>query len=1363
MPDIFDALVADKKTVKPVSKQSAARVTSDVFDEVLASQSEANQLPVLRPGFETMNPNEMMPFERSVFLRQQRQGMGEKGFDERHPTTSKFLDIVTGQANPETQVGAAATGVVEGVAPSLDPRHYFTGPARLLGVDPDKGTVSFDTAADSLGLLGEAAAEGMRQQAEKAGLQGFTPEHAIGNALFKFGKELVEDVRTMPERFVEDQNKPLSEKLEDAVTFGVVPFAEPLKKLFPGATAQAGEIALAPIPFLGRGISQDAEIANDPTQPDTERTRARARVGSVVASTIGGARTARTAQRQGLKVAVTNPIVDTVRDVSTKSDVFDEVAAELGKVDNGTQAAAPVNEAPAAPKISRADRVALRQKGFADEQINNMSAEDARSNLAKTNPESGQISADEIAPAVKQEAGEAPGANTAPLKAKSSEPPPVSERLAAIRRAQDAKTNTPELAKPTLREKLPELAKEASRRFYDRFRDWREVSRDLKERGVHLDAAENPDFVLDISYGGAGGRIQASAIELKRTIDEAAKAGAKEDLRDFLNLTGYRRAFQTLEQRKADATARFERHNYNAARGQHDAKAMAAEASREIAAIENRIIGRKVVPQYASLDEVQADMNTLRAVRGEARFNHIAKLANRVFDLNARAWKEAYEGGLISKSVYEQGLARGKEYIPLERIFEDEAGSRGPSTPYILDLKNQKVLRRLEGSERYNRDPFAASLDRVAETTREVERNKAAKVAVKALLRDKDFYADQVSLVEHRKVDYFGAKKEGVNVLPKAPEDGRGTISFYEDGEKFTYAVPKLLADALTIANNQNQLQLASGMLLDLPRRVFRAGATGSNLAFMLKNVPRDVFDLHLLSKASSGLSATEMAKFQYRWLQSFYDSLTRNERYLDFLRSGAANSTLQKQITPQTFLRLDRGSRVKDVFGEVIDSVAKLNSAAEEATKMTALKTLRERGLSETEAVIETRRFGGSPDFARRGSHSRDIDLAMMFFNVGLQGTGRLFNRGAGVATNPKLWTAATMATLSLYANNAQFIGTDGVREWDRVPASDKRNFWVILRPETYRTDDGVVRHKAWKVPKPQGVRAWFNSLEDTADLAVTGKGSVVQTGLNVVSDLLPGQFNLKEDRLTSSAGQGLLTSLNPAIKVPLELAGNKDSFTGVPIVPKRLENAPAAAQKTLFTSPTAVKIGEALDLSPMKLQHSIRGFFGGVGDQGVALADLAQPRARKLDRLEGDQLTANLPVLGIFLRGFVGSAADQVEREAAQRFYEDVDRALTLHAHFETIKQSDVAGAKKLLSDPEQAAYITFAPALKRTVGVLAEMRRLEEQVETSSMPAEEARKKMRFLRDKRLEAFRQSERLAQLVESAKRKSRLLFEAKR
>jgi hypothetical protein len=48
-----------------------------------------------------------------------------------------------------------------------------------------------------------------------------------------------------------------------------------------------------------------------------------------------------------------------------------------------------------------------------------------------------------------------------------------------------------------------------------------------------------------------------------------------------------------------------------------------------------------------------------------------------------------------------------------------------------------------------------------------VERNKAAKTAVKALLRDKDFYGPQVSLIEQRKLDFFAPKKDGADVLPK--------------------------------------------------------------------------------------------------------------------------------------------------------------------------------------------------------------------------------------------------------------------------------------------------------------------------------------------------------------------------------------------------------------------------------------------------------------------------------------------------------------------------------------------------------------------------------------------------------------------
>jgi hypothetical protein len=72
-----------------------------------------------------------------------------------------------------------------------------------------------------------------------------------------------------------------------------------------------------------------------------------------------------------------------------------------------------------------------------------------------------------------------------------------------------------------------------------------------------------------------------------------------------------------------------------------------------------------------------------------------------------------------------------------------------------------------------------------------------------------------------------------------------------------------------------------------------------------------------------------------------------------------------------------------------------------------------------------------------------------------------------------------ASMGALMLEAHNSEYTDPDGVPSIDRVSVNDKKNYFIILTDETYRSSDGVVRHRYLKIPKSHAAKLIYNPIE--------------------------------------------------------------------------------------------------------------------------------------------------------------------------------------------------------------------------------------------------------------------------------------------
>jgi hypothetical protein len=821
-----------------------------------------------------------------------------------------------------------------------------------------------------------------------------------------------------------------------------------------------------------------------------------------------------------------------------------------------------------------------------------------------------------------------------------------------------------------------------------------------------LDVDNSPYVSAWLAAGGGGGMAEAHLLDYKNIIKDAQSNKMGEHLNDYLNLRGYQRVYDVMQERiqEADDAILKAQQALQTPKLPIEVEAGIRKALREAKAEKQEVIDRltskTLVPQPYDPPKIAADLAQMQAQLGP-KFGQVKALADRVFGLNRKVLDMVHDSGILGDAEYQKYTGRGDEYIPMHRILEqisdftgqiaEGSGGEGRAGSPLY-LRQQNVIKALMGSDRINRDPITASADANLEGLREVARNGVIKDYLKVAIADPN----------------------GVGKLFKPVRSGykagldEGLVGVYINGQQHTFKVPSWLAESLKNVSATSQDIIGKGPLTYFSK-ILRQGATVGNLAWSVPNAMRHLGDMAIMSdqglvdrfiKNPRGLPK-DVVNLLKDWNKSLYSTIVSDTARQEFLRSGAAYSTLQSIISPEQSLDLNTlGFKQKVAQGRVVDVVADFNRSVEDATKMTTYKRLREAGYTEKAAAWETRNFGGGPDFAKQGKMSQAIGLASMFYNAHLQYVSRILVRASEnpmrIAVALGAITAMTMALSEHNQNQKDEKGNPLMRQ---VPFSERENYHVILTGDTYKDTGKPVKIL---VPKPSIIKILGNPIENMIN-KIDGHEEREGTslGLQAIANMLPGQTTVPEgagytaEDVGKAAARGVISSLNPVIKTPLEEAMNyKTTGTGGPIVPGREQNIDPRFQYSPSTSEMAKHLGEGgwrgatagaaegatvgyllggikgaalggglgtitgtFGVSPRRAEHIIDSTTAGVGKIATGFVDPFIGGVQQT-KMGSDKYT-NMPVIGPIMGRFMGSSMDQQEQTLTEQFYRDAQRA--------------------------------------------------------------------------------------------------------
>jgi hypothetical protein len=725
---------------------------------------------------------------------------------------------------------------------------------------------------------------------------------------------------------------------------------------------------------------------------------------------------------------------------------------------------------------------------------------------------------------------------------------------------------------------MSDLRSTAIRRLFDQHIDlYQQIDEMTARQGLEILPIHDPKTNLRLVQGGTAARNEYHRLVIAGARGAAVKAKMLPHVTKLLDLRGWIRGHKILHEKMLEA---FHKGDY-AAYAMYKTKMARGEA----------------MPAGYTPAKAQAKLIELEKSMTEAEWAQAEDLASKLWEPLTKARDEMYKEGLLTDQVYKDMVRRGKDYIPLHRLQHDEL-RQDPDWGYFggFDRATLLALHRLEGSPLPTVDPYEGAYNLLTKINHDI--------GVQQVMRS-IFY-----LKELDPNGFFGKNIRELVPGEKPPHDWV-RLTFRRKGEKVPFAMPREIAHSLEHATPKEvSLVEQFGQLF---KKGLQVGAVGANIAFAAPNLARDMGELMALSHAGSVINPKRMAKVAVQIGKTIGHILRRDEAYMQFLYHRAANSTFTKAIAPEYFakdLPWKRGL-VKKAIRLPLTVPMEAVAFTEELTKFTGYAQLIDDGWTPERAAAETREYAGTPDFAVRGTSTYAANLAIPFFGVRARGKARFWNR---IARNPKklaqLIAASMLVSMILYRCNAQYRDEKGEPEMDHVPEDIKRNNWVFM---TDHIDEATGRRKYATIRKPESFQVIANPMERALHEVMERQGFQGKDFWQMVTDF--GQagipffpdIDVENEGVLEGTLRSIGASVNPGLKEPVEQFANYDFYRRIPMIPKGEEGLDPRLQVGPYTSPTAQSIGNALGISPRRVEHAIEGTLAGVGEQALSVADYA------------------------------------------------------------------------------------------------------------------------------------------------------------
>ena len=643
--------------------------------------------------------------------------------------------------------------------------------------------------------------------------------------------------------------------------------------------------------------------------------------------------------------------------------------------------------------------------------------------------------------------------------------------------------------------------------------------------------------------------------------------------------------------------------------------------------------------------------------------------------IRGNAVDKLVESGLWTPDEAEFLLSNA-DYVPFFREDQLENG-KGPKE-FMRSLQVQAKERRLKGSDKPVNDIFDNMIRWTQYAVNRSVRNRSALSLATT--------AESVGLA--KKVE---GKKDGDNVV--RVWDG-GQEQFYDMEDPMFIAAFQGL-ESVSIPTIRWMAKMAD---------ILRSSVV-LNPLFAVSQIPQDSF----AAMFSSGLKPQFALTIPFRAVKEFIQTLrgksTAHEELKNFGVVGVRDfSTAMVRLDTEIAAGL---KPAKGLWGKVKDQLTHFAMASDNAVRQATYLAALDQGLSKAEAlekafeIFNVRRRGTSQFLSFAGQ-------VIPFFNAYLAAQNVAYRTITGVGTSPterdaayKVLFSTTASVFALSVLYAMMNGDDEDYMSKPTPTRDR----LLMIPGT-----------GMSIPLRADLYALPKVVAEHTYMILTDKG---------YSDGAKFRASLKSLLATSLLSP---TPVPQAVKPLAEVLTNYDFFQQKPLVGTYQKKKEIERQFDDNTSELAKVFGQSGVISPIAVDHLIRGMFGSAGGLVIYatnpfLWNITSPNTPRPSISMQDAL-ATIPNAS----GFVTKEYETGLKKDFFALKEEVDRAANT---LTDLKQRNPEDIKDYIKDEKVRARLGLAPMVNKINTQLSTIRKGISTITNSNLPADEKAARIKQLR--------------------------------
>jgi hypothetical protein len=643
--------------------------------------------------------------------------------------------------------------------------------------------------------------------------------------------------------------------------------------------------------------------------------------------------------------------------------------------------------------------------------------------------------------------------------------------------------------------------------------------------------------------------------------------------------------------------------------------------------------------------------------------------------IRGNAVDKLVESGLWTPEEAEFLLSNA-DYVPFYREDQLENG-KGPKE-FMRSLQVQAKERRLKGSDKPVNDIFDNMIRWTQYAVNRSVRNRSALSLATT--------AESVGLA--KKVE---GKKDGDNVV--RVWDG-GQEQFYDmEDPMFMEAFQGL--ESVSIPTIRWAAKMAD---------ILRSSVV-LNPLFALSQVPQDSFAAMFSSGLKPQFALTIPVRAVKEFIQTLRGKSTAHEELKNFGVVGVRDfSSAMVRLDTEIAAGL---KPAKGLWGKVKDQLSHFAMASDNAVRQATYTAALDQGLSKAEAlekafeIFNVRRRGTSQFLSFAGQ-------VIPFFNAYLAAQNVAYRTITGVGTSPtqrdaayKVLFGTTASVFALSILYAMMNGDDEDYQKKPTPTRDR----LLMIPGT-----------GMSIPLRADMYALPKVVAEHTYMILTDKG---------YSDGAKFRASLKSLLASSILSP---TPVPQAVKPLAEVLTNYDFFQQKPLVGTYQKKKEIERQFDDSTSELAKVIGRSDVISPIAVDHLIRGMFGSAGGlvlyaTNPFLWHVTSPNTPRPSLSVRDAL-ATIPNAS----GFVTKEYETGLKKDFFALKEEVDRAANT---LTDLKQRNPEDIKDYIKDEKVRARLGLAPMVNQINSQLSTIRKSISTITNSTLPADVKEARIKQLR--------------------------------